>query len=155
MAQADLHRVTEIADRFQTVAEKYGLPWCLLAAIASRESRCGSVLVDGWGDNHHAFGIMQVDARYHGIEGSSDPKSLEHIDQATGILASGLAEVMSLHQDWEDPCLLKGAIVAYNSGTHNVQTKYGMDIGTTGNDYGSDVVARAKYYLATLYGIEP
>lgn len=146
MAETDLARVKAIADRFCTAATKFGVPAAVLAAIASRESRCGNVLDNGWGDNDNAFGVMQVDKNYHRVQGTPDPKSLEHIEQATGIFADCLEQVEQKHPDWEAPYILKGAAVAYNAGIGTVQTKAGMDIGTTGNDYGSDVMARAKYY---------
>jgi uncharacterized protein YraI len=148
MAETDLTRVKAIADRFCTAAAKLSVPAAVLAAIASRESRCGNVLIGGWGDNHRAFGIMQVDMRYHQPVGLDDPASLEHIEQAAGIFVKYLAEVQNMHSNWEDPFILKGAAVAYNSGPGNVQTKEGMDIGTTGNDYGSDVMARAQFYAS-------
>jgi hypothetical protein len=146
MAETDLPRVMAIADRFCTAAAKLGLPAAVLAAIASRESRCGNVLIGGWGDNQRAFGIMQVDVRFRQPAGLNDPASLEHIEQAAGILVKYLTDVQNMHFRWEDPFILKGAAVAYNSGPANVQTREGMDIGTTGNDYGSDVMARAQYY---------
>jgi hypothetical protein len=147
MAQADLQRVKAIADLFCTAAAKFGVPAAVLAAVASRESRCGKVLSStGWGDKDNAFGIMQVDKRFHKPAGQPDPGSREHIEQATGIFVDYLEGVQKKHPDWEDPYLLKGAAVAYNAGVKTVQTKDGMDIGTTGNDYGSDVMARAQYY---------
>lgn len=147
MAQADLQKIKTIADHFCTAATKFGVPAAVLAAIASRESRAGKVLSsDGWGDNHNAFGIMQVDKRFHQPEGQPDPGSLAHIEQATGIFVDFLEGVQKKHPDWEDPYILKGAAVAYNAGLNTVQTKEGMDTGTTGNDYGSDVMARAQYY---------
>ena len=77
MAKTDLNRVTPLKDRFKAAAELTGLPPALLAAIASRESRCGSVLAsDGTGDGGNAFGIMQVDRRFHTlIAGQPDPES--------------------------------------------------------------------------------
>ena len=148
MAQTDLQRVKVMADCLCTAAAKFGVPAALLAAVASRESRCGNVLHnDGWGDGGNAFGIMQVDKRSHTVEGIPDgPKSLAHVEQATGIFANCLQQVQQKHPNWEDRYVIKGAAVAYNSGIRNVQTKEGMDIGTTGNDYGSDVMARAQYY---------
>ncbi|MEJ2092667.1 MAG: SH3 domain-containing protein [Syntrophobacterales bacterium] len=146
MAQTDLGRIKAIANRFVTAASKFSVPAAVLAAIASRESRCGAILDNGWGDHGNAFGIMQVDKRYHDLEDTTDPANLDHIEQATGIFARNLEEVQRRHPDWEDPYILKGAAVAYNSGVNNVRTKDGMDVGTTGNDYGSDVMARAQYY---------
>lgn len=39
-----------------------GIPPAVIAAIASRESRGGKLLnkTNGWGDDHNAYGIMQV-----------------------------------------------------------------------------------------------
>lgn len=148
MAQTDLQRVKAVADRLCTAAAKFGVPSAIVAALASRESRGGNVLdADGYGDGKNAFGILQVDKRFHRIEGTPDPRSLEHIEQAVGILADYLEQVEKKHPDWEDIYLLKGGVVAYNAGVSTVQTKAGMDIGSTGDDYGSDVIARAKYYL--------
>lgn len=153
MAQTDLSRVKAIADVLCTAANKFGVPAALIAALASRESRCGNVLKQGWGDHGNAFGILQVDKRFHTPEGTVDstgkptPTSLEHIEQATGIFVEYLDQVEKKHAGWEDEFFLKGAVVAYNAGVSTVQTKNGMDIGTTGNDYGSDVIARAKFYL--------
>lgn len=148
MAEADLSRIKQISDRFHSAAAKFGLPCAVLAALASRESRCGAVLnKEGWGDHNQAFGIMQIDRRYHELQGLPDPQSEAHIEQAAGILCINLERIAEIHQDWELPFILKGAIVAYNSGIDNVRTKDKMDKGTTGDDYGSDVIARAQYFL--------
>jgi hypothetical protein len=150
MAEVDIERVEAIADKFCTAAARFGVPAAVLAALASRESRCGKVLQNGWGVNSdgvtHAFGIMQVDKNSWEPEGLPDPFSQEHIEQATGIFAQYLDEVKQKHPNWEDQFILKGAAVAYNAGVQTVQTIEGMDIGTTGDDYGSDVMARAQYY---------
>jgi murein DD-endopeptidase MepM/ murein hydrolase activator NlpD len=148
MAEADLPRIKQLADRFHSAAAKFGLPCAVLAALASRESRCGAMLNnEGWGDHNQAFGIMQIDKRHHELQGLPDPQSVAHIEQAAGILCVNLERIAEIHQDWEPPFILKGAVVAYNSGIDNVRTKDKMDKGTTGDDYGSDVIARAQYYL--------
>ena len=36
-------------------------------------------------------------------------------------------------------------MAAYNFGVGNVQSWGGLDIGSTGNDYSNDVMARAQY----------
>jgi hypothetical protein len=148
LARKDLDRVVRIANRFVSVAGKFGIPAAVLAALASRESRCGNALHNGWGDGENAFGIMQVDKRSHRIEGQSNPASPEHIAQAAGIFTDFLEEVIQKHPRWADKHVLQGAAVAYNAGVNNVQTIAGMDTGTTGDDYGSDVLARAQYYFA-------
>jgi hypothetical protein len=147
MAETDLNRVVLIADRLASCAGKFGIPAALLAGLASRESRCGEALHGGWGDNGNGYGILQVDKRHHTIKGQPDPMSVEHIEQAADIFCDYLEEVARRHPDWKDEDLLHGAAVAYNSGVGNVRTVAGMDKGTTGDDYGSDVLARAQYYL--------
>jgi hypothetical protein len=148
MAAHDLPRVLAVADRFASVAGKLGIPAAVLAGLASRESRCGSALdAGGWGDRGNAFGILQVDKRHHDVQGTPDPTSAAHIEQAAGIFAQNLAEIVRRHPDWADPFVLEGAAVAYNSGVRNVVTLQRMNVGTTGNDYGADVLARSQFYL--------
>lgn len=149
MAENDWPRVKPYVDRFWVAAKKFKLPPELLAAIASRESRGGNthLLVNGWGDHGNAFGIMQVDRNYHTVAGAgNDPADQEHINQATGILASYIREVRQKHPTWDDSSVLEGGIAAYNFGVRNVQTKERMNAGTTGDDYGADVLARAQFY---------
>jgi N-acetylmuramoyl-L-alanine amidase len=146
MAQTDLPRVLTLKAAFVLSGTAFDVPPALLAAIASRESRCGHVLApDGTGDSGNGFGIMQVDKRFHRVLGG--PRSQEHVNQAAAILADFRKKVQSKHPSWADEHVLKGALVAYNSGLRNVQTIARMDSGTTGNDYGSDVVARGQFYL--------
>lgn len=148
MANTDLFRVKALATVFRQVGAKFDVPPALIAALASRESRCGNVLdQDGWGDHKNAFGILQVDKNYHSpLRGTHSPTSLEHIEQAIEIFVGYRNQVKAKQSNWEDRYVIKGAVVAYNSGVDNVQTKAGMDIGTTGGDYGSDVIARAQFY---------
>ena len=147
MAQTDLQRILSIKDNLERVGAKSDIPPAVLAAIASRESRAGKVLQGGYGDGGNAFGIMQVDLRHHDVKGIGEgPNSQAHLEQAAEILADYRQAVRQRHPNWEPEYVLKGAIVAYNSGVSNVRTKVGLDKGTTGNDYGSDVVARARFF---------
>jgi murein DD-endopeptidase MepM/ murein hydrolase activator NlpD len=149
MAKADWPRVKELAKLFQAAGAKFGIPGAVLAALASRESRCGAPRIldeDGWGDHRNAFGIMQIDRRHHKLEGPANPRGIEHIEQAAGIFCENLERVAETHPDWEAPFVLQGAVSAYNFGAGNVKTKTGMDVGTTGDDFGADVIARAQYY---------
>ena len=146
MARTDLQRVLALKDAFVLSGKTFDVPPALLAAIASRESRCGNVLAaDGTGDHGNGFGIMQVDKRFHQVVGG--PRSQAHINQATDILVNFRQQVQKKHPSWADEDVLKGALVAYNSGLRNVQTIARMDSGTTGNDYGADVMARGQFYL--------
>ena len=117
-------------------------------AIASRESHVGSVLIKGWGDSHHAFGICQVDCRANKIEGMPDPASEDHLNQAASILSSFFWKMKKKHPTWTEAQQLKGAVASYNVGPGNVDTVEHMDVGTTEDDYSSDVWSRAQYYAA-------
>ena len=148
MAQGDLQRIKLHTNRFLTAAARFGIPAALLAGTASRESRASNVLDEhGWSSDGNGFGILQVDKNFHTILGSESPISQAHIEQATGILAANIDAVQAAHPDWDDVYVLKGAVAAYNFGASNVKTINSMDIGTTGDDYSSDVIARARYYL--------
>src|SRR5215831_9284734 len=58
MALTDLPRVLAIADVLRQVGSRFDVPAALIAALASRESRCGAVLDPlGFGDQGQAFGI--------------------------------------------------------------------------------------------------
>lgn len=147
LVQADMKLAIPIADRFVSVASEFNFPPALLAGIASRESRMGSLLDNhGWGDFKNAFGIMQIDRRSHTILGRTDPRSLDHIRQCAGILKGNLALIKKIHASWPAARQLQGAIAAYNVGVDDVRTLDGMDRGTTHNDYSNDVWARAIYF---------
>jgi hypothetical protein len=147
MAKTDLGRITPLKGRLNAAAALTGLPPALLAAIASRESRCGNVLAsDGTGDGGNAFGIMQVDLRFHTIEGQPDPKSQAHINQASGILKADLATMISKFPTAAPVRQLQAAVAAYNCGSSRVASPDTADAATTGHDYSNDVWERARFY---------
>jgi hypothetical protein len=146
-AQVDLDRALVLKDKFENIGNALGIPPALLAAIASRESRCGKVLdKNGYGDSGHAFGIMQIDSRANTILGKDDPASSVHVDQAAHLVKSSLWKVAHDHPNWPAASQLRGAVAAYNCGAGNIRTIEHMDDGTTGNDYSSDVWERARFY---------
>ncbi|CAL8352638.1 unnamed protein product [Boreogadus saida] len=130
-------------------ARAYGkeLRAALIAGIISRDSEAGHSIENtdppGWGDNYNAFGLMQVDKRWHKPRGAWD--SEKHLDQGTGILVDLIKHVQKERPSWTTNWQLKGAIAAYNMGykvlDHPV---HNMEQITTGGDYSSDVVARAQ-----------
>jgi hypothetical protein len=137
-------------DNLRRAGARFKVPVEVIVALASRESHLGAILGKfgsnpGWGDRNQAWGILQVDRRFHSIQGLDDPFSQAHVEQAIGIFASYRDEVQRKHPAWADEHVLKGACVAYNSGPGNVQTIAGMNEGTTHDDYGDDVIARAQF----------
>ena len=148
MAKTDQGRIKPLKARFNAVAAQTGLPPALLAAVASRESRCGNVLDpnDGTGDDGNAFGIMQVDKRSHTIKGKPDPKSQEHIQQASEILQGFLNTIVARFPAQPPERQLQAAVAAYNCGPGKVASPDAADASTTGHDYSNDVWERARFY---------
>ncbi|XP_077379775.1 uncharacterized protein LOC144020310 [Festucalex cinctus] len=144
MAQTDLGRMNTYKAIIQKVGGQKGIDPAIIAGIISRESRAGNVLDDGWGDHGNAWGLMQVDKRYHTPKGGWN--SEEHLLQGTDILTGFINEIKKKFPSWTAEQQLKGGIAAYNIGVKGVQTYERMDVGTTGDDYSSDVVARAQWY---------
>jgi hypothetical protein len=151
IASRDWPRLQDLVPAFERAAVQYGLPTSLLLAVASRESHAGAALdANGWGDGGHAFGVLQVDMRFHRIAGAASPTSHAHLLQGAGILRRALVQVVRKHPSWPPEKQLEGALCAYNSGVNNVQTLIGMNRGTTHNDYGADTLARAQWYQVRL-----
>jgi len=131
-----------LRDIFVSVGSALVLPPEVLAAIAWRESCFGKNLdPKGFGDHGFGYGIMQVDRRHHQLVG--EPSSVEHVTQAATILRDMLNAVSRAHPSWSKADQLRGAIAAYNVGPGNVRTVERMDVGTTGNNYSADVLAKA------------
>ncbi|NXX40341.1 LYG protein, partial [Tricholaema leucomelas] len=149
IAERDLKNMEKYHASITEVGQNKCVDPALIAAIISRESHAGTVLDGGYGDHGNAFGLMQVDKRYHEPVGSWDSK--EHITQGTEILSDMLGQMEKKFPTWTKEQQLKGAISAYNAGARNVQSYNGMDIGTTHNDYANDVIARAKFFKKNGY----
>ncbi|KAM4795960.1 lysozyme g-like [Rhinophrynus dorsalis] len=128
---------------------KKNIEAAVIAGIISRESRAGNALVDGWGDNGNAFGLMQIDIRWHTIRGTWN--SVEHITQGVEILIEMFNFISRKFPSWSTDQKLKGALAAYNAGPGSVNSFDQIDSGTTGGDYSNDCTARAKYYKRKGY----
>jgi hypothetical protein len=145
MAKTDRNRVMARKEKFKVAALAHALPPALLAAIASRESRGGAVLKNGFGDGGHGFGIMQVDDRNpFPVQHDGGPAGQAHINQATQILANKLATVKQTFTDLSAVELLEMAVSRYNGGAGKRPPN--SDEKTTGGDYMNDVWARARFY---------
>jgi len=154
MAQTDNRLMEQYKTKIKNAAHNKKLDGAVVASIISRESRAGGALTsDGWGDCHggtcYGFGLMQIDKRYHNPQGSWN--SIQHIEQGCQILVDTINCVKRKHTSWTKDMYTKGGISGYNAGCGNVQTYDGMDIGTTGNDYSSDCVARGQWYSSNGY----
>jgi len=150
MAKTDSSRMSQYKSMIVQVADELCADAAYIAGIISRETRAGAALgSDGYGGDGHGYGLMQVDDRYHTIEGG--PYSIDNIRQGTQILIDSINCVKGSHSSWTQDQDLKGGLSAYNAGCGNVVTYEGMDDGTTGNDYGNDVAARSQWYKQNGY----
>merc|ERR1719222_1007275 len=123
-ARVDNSKLQRYRASFAAASYKYNLPKEILMAVASRESRVGSLLgkngnKPGWGDKNRAFGIMQVDKRYHKVV---DETNIDNVDEGAKILANMLRQVKKKHPNWSYGWHLRGAVAAYNFGSKNLQT---------------------------------
>ncbi|KAJ8255162.1 hypothetical protein GJAV_G00201740 [Gymnothorax javanicus] len=151
LAANDLNRMNKYKAEIEKVAAAHHIDPAVIAGIISRETRAGSpgLLTNGWSADGNGFGLMQIDKQYHTPEGEWN--SEQHISQATGILSGFIKAIQKKFPDWSKEQQLKGGISAYNAGPGNVKTYDRMDIGTTGNDYSNDVVARAQWFKKNGY----
>lgn len=148
-AKRDVYRVLALLNRFKEASDHCGIPVFLLCAISSRESGVGKGLdVMGYGDNGHAFGIMQIDERYHSLQ-NSKAFSSEHIFQGGQILMQYI-DAVSKKYLWPKQWCIRGGVAAYNFGMKNVRTQDNLDVGTSGNNYSEDVIVRAQYYYDSI-----
>lgn len=145
MAQTDRQRVMQHKAKFEAAARQFDLPPALLAAIASRESRGGNILKNGFGDHGRGFGLMQVDiGNPFPVVQDGGPTGQPHINQATGILKDKLLTVRRKFPDLSAVEQLQAAVSRYNGGDGLPPPN--SDQGTTGEDYMNDVWARARFY---------
>ncbi|XP_007233085.3 lysozyme g isoform X1 [Astyanax mexicanus] len=149
LAEHDLKRMQQYKSIITRVGAAKQMDPEVIAAIISRESRAGAALVDGWGDHGNAFGLMQIDKRYHTPKGAWN--SEEHVTQGTEILIDLIQKIQKKFPSWPLEHQFKGGIAAYNAGVGNVRTYERMDIGTTDDDYSNDVVARAQWFKRNGY----
>merc|ERR1712110_1002627 len=143
LASHDFSNLKKYQSKCKKAGSNKNIDHCIIGAIISRESRAGAAL-NSHGGTCYGFGLMQIDKRYHNPRGAWD--SQEHIEQATDILIDTINCVKRNHNSWTQEMATKGGISGYNAGCGNVQTYDGMDIGTTGNDYANDCVARGQWY---------
>ncbi|XP_048838895.1 lysozyme g-like [Brienomyrus brachyistius] len=149
LAKNDSTRMSNYKGLINKVGSDLKMDPTIICGIISRESRAGAALDHGWGDHGNGFGLMQVDKRHHTPVGEWN--SEQHVRQGTQILIDSINEVKAKFPGWPKEHILKGGIAAYNFGSKNVKTYERLDVGTTGNDYSNDVVARAQWFKRNGY----
>ncbi|XP_071106092.1 glycine, glutamate and proline-rich protein-like [Haliotis cracherodii] len=151
LVAADLAELGKLKNIIVKVGESLNISPALIAAIASRESRAGRLIksTQGYGDGGNGYGIMQCDINTSGVDWKKHAWDSEgHIKQAIqDVLIPKITGVQNKHPNWTKEQQLQGGIAAYNFGVKNVQTVAGTDVGTTGDDYSNDVIARAQHLI--------
>ncbi|XP_058857624.1 lysozyme g-like [Acipenser ruthenus] len=150
LAEHDLANMNKYKPLIIKVGRAQQMDPCVIAGIISRESRAGTQLKDGWSTDKKGFGLMQVDIGT--IHNPAKPWDGEqHLTEATHILIDKINQIKKKFPGWPKEHQFKGGISAYNGGAGNVRSYDKMDIGTTGDDYANDVVARAQWFKTHGY----
>ena len=127
-----------------SAAARHGVRADVLTAIGSRESHLGQMppLARDWtGDRGHGRGVFQIDDRWHGpfVRGHANDDHAAHADYAARFLKR---LVTRYGGDYVR------ALAAYNAGPGNVDKALrqgrSAEHYTTGGDYATDVLARAR-----------
>lgn len=146
-------RATGLDRVIRAAARRHGVREDVALALASRESHIGQMpplRADWTGDGGHGRGVMQVDDRWHQafVRSHRNDDHAAHADYALGLLAQNLR---ALRNDYP------AALAAYNGGPGRVRQALAAgrhpDTVTTGGDYSTDVLARARVVSAALGGV--
>lgn len=157
----DYSRLLGMKSCYDRVGRQYCINPSLIAALASRESRAGNALRTwrgeaGWGDCRdgtcRGFGLLQCDVYSSSIRRDCKRypwNSCEHVAMMVGrVLIPSIRAVQNKHRTWLKERQLQGGVAAYNFGVDDVRTWERLDIGTAGDDYSNDVIARAQYLMS-------
>jgi hypothetical protein len=160
---------------FQEAASTYNFPVSLLLAIGSRETNLDSKWLQKLGDGGHGAGLLQVDigtdkafitsgkwkdAREGIIRGAQIlSEKREQISEGEGqvfkLRSSKGQRVTFTMPRFTGPKLTHVVVAAYNSGlwaAYHASKKRSPDYGTTGADYGQDVLDRAAEFQELIEG---
>jgi len=129
----------------RNAAAANGLELAWLLGLWSRETNITNVV----GDNNHGHGPGQVDDRSHMI-----PGSLLELCNLSGKIAKEALDFASVnYPHYVGDQRLKIASDDYNAGPRGVRRGMAVgnvDAGSTGHDYGSDVVKRTAVFRRLL-----
>lgn len=136
---------------YETVAARYGLSPALLLAKDSRESCLGLCLdADYKGDAGNAWGLSQIDRRYHAAFTST-----HRPDDHAAVIDYGAALLKTEIERFAGN--VAAGLVAYNAGPDAVVDAraegLALDTYTTGGDYSRDVISRKQAIEAMYPGL--
>ncbi|XP_026178557.1 uncharacterized protein LOC113139482 isoform X1 [Mastacembelus armatus] len=148
LARRDLKELERHTENILSVANKLRVHPALIAAIISRQSKFGEMLLpSGFGiSDPNCFGLMQINKNYHAVKGN--PYSEEHMDQGVTFLIQLFKSMTRNKLDWNKEQRLKGALACYIAGEERVLPLLyeQLDTVTPGGDFANDVIARAQFF---------
>lgn len=152
----DLRRLRPWVSVIRTAADEFAIDRFVVAGLMLRESAAGWAKPYhpkgdpcGWGDHGYAFGLFQIDRRYHKafIESTAARFPLGQARYACGLLAWNRRHIMRRVRGVDPDRLTRGMLAAYNAAFHKVRRALlegrDPDEVTTGRDYSSWVIKKA------------
>ncbi len=143
--RASLQRAVDNWDLIQNAADANGIDPSLLAAIGIRETGFRNIAQIGGGQG---AGTFQIDLGQNPQVTSAqayDPTFAANF--AANMLSNNMATLQAQHPNLTDTQLLQATAASYNFGTRNISGNPNtIDVGTTGNNYGSNVLDLAACF---------
>lgn len=155
-AKADKAGVDRAIGDWNTIvaaANAHGIDPALLGAIGLRESGYRNIdQPDGLGR-----GIFQIDLGAHPDVTEAQAHDLAFsADYAAALLASNMATLRAEFPDFTAEQLTQATAASYNFGTDDISGNPAtIDVGTTGGNYGSNVVALMDAFKDPASGVTP
>jgi hypothetical protein len=155
-ANKDKASVERAIDGWNTVvaaANAHGIDPALLAAIGIRESGFSNIdQPDGLGR-----GVFQIDLGAHPNVTEAQAHDLAFsADYAAGLLASNMASLRAEFPNFTADQLTQATAASYNFGVDDISGNPAtIDVGTTGNNYGSNIMGLMGAFKEPGSGITP
>ncbi|XP_006870809.1 PREDICTED: lysozyme g-like protein 1 [Chrysochloris asiatica] len=136
LAEIDMPQLVRYQPILRTVGQKYCVDPAIIAAILSRQSQAGNVLVNV-GNAGDGIRIVQDAGQYAPTSWISE----SHLSEMTEVLSVRIKEVQRKFPSWTPDQYLRGGLCAYNGGIGYIRSSQDLSC-----DFCNDVLARAKYY---------
>ncbi|XP_007957660.1 lysozyme g-like protein 1 [Orycteropus afer afer] len=133
LAEIDMPQLVRYQPIMRTVGQKYCVDPAVIAAILSRQSHGGNVLVNA---GNAAHGIQDP-----GHFAPTSWISESQVAKMTEVLTIRIKEIQRRFPTWTPDQYLRGGLCSYNGGVGYVRSSQDLSC-----DFCNDVLARAKYY---------
>ncbi|XP_004704403.1 lysozyme g-like protein 1 [Echinops telfairi] len=136
LAEMDMPLLVRYQPIMRTVGRKYCVDPAVIAAILSRQSHGGNILLNV-GNTNDGIGVVQDSGQYAPTSWISESQLAE----MTEALTVRIKGIQRKFPTWTPDQYLRGGLCSYNGGVGYVRNS--QDLGC---DFCNDVLARAKYY---------